>query len=155
MFWTQRLPAPGSIWTARMDGTHPVQVLSGLDSPGGIVVDVGSSKVIWADDTSHRIMSSDFRGNNLKTVIQASDGAGTFGIALHKDRIYYGEFWTKSLQSGNKLGREMRNMYSGRHKIRHLTMVNVNFPDGRQNHCEGKSCSNICGLTSNSSRCVA
>ena len=59
---------PGTIKKMMMDGTHGIEIVRGLNLPRGIAIDYSSSRLIWADQNTYKVQSSNLDGSNLQTV---------------------------------------------------------------------------------------
>ena len=146
----------GSLHSAGMDGTGPTTLITGLKHPGGITIDFTSRKLYWTADSADQIQSCDLHGRGLQTVIQLSSGAGPWGIVLLNDRIYWGNFKNKTLQSSTKDGTDIQTLCTDTHNVRLMTLVpGLDHPSSKTNHCAGQRCSKPCVLTTTSIRCVA
>lgn len=137
-----------------MDGSNAIELLGRLVSPGGIAVDLKSSRLFWTDTLLGKVQSSNLDGTDIQLITWAGLGYGPWGIALPADRIVWGNWLEGSLQCSTKSGQNKETLYNGTHPIQHLTLGTPDPPQTRQNHCEGQSCDTICVLTSTSFRCL-
>ena len=145
----------GSILRAGMDGSGRTEIVKGLESPGGIVIDHSSSKLFWADNFANRIQSSDLDGENVETVATLQDGAKPWGIIMYDGRLFWGNYQARTLRSANKTGGDIQTVYRAASSVTHLTSLTQDVPKfSRQNHCDGLGCSNICVLTPASATCM-
>ncbi|XP_053386538.1 low-density lipoprotein receptor-related protein 1-like isoform X2 [Mercenaria mercenaria] len=71
MFFTDVDGADGShkIYRARMDGSAVTQLLTGLNKPTSLAVDFEDNKVFFINSGNKTIISFDFDGNNVKTIV--------------------------------------------------------------------------------------
>ena len=148
---------------AGMDGTDVVQFLSGLDHPVGVTVDFDESRIYWSEYTGHSISSSSALNSSDVFVVadnetETDDGGLSvkypWGIAVHNDYVYWGNFHDSSLQRCSKWGGEIETLLSDQGHIQQLTTTKWNFRMTRANDCEGTNCGGICVLTPSSYRCV-
>ena len=159
MYWTSW---PDKIMRAQMDGTHVTQVLSGLDHPVGVTIDFDESRLYWSEYTAHCISSSTMNGSDIFVVADGEtdteDGGSAvrypWGIALHDDYVYRGNYHGNSLQRCSKGGSDIENLLMDQGHIQQLTTTKWNFRMTRANDCEGKNCGHICVLTTSSYECV-
>lgn len=84
MYWTDWVG--GTIQWAEMDGRGPSVLISGLDSPHGITIEFDSSRLYWAERDSSEILSSDFQGKDIRTIVTLS-GNAPVGIATLSSRV--------------------------------------------------------------------
>ena len=153
MYYTRYEPNL-SIMRAGMDGSSPVTLVFASGDAYGIVIDFKASKLFWPDDDHHKIQSSNLAGGDRRTVIQLSTGM-PHGIAYVKDRIYWGEYGSKKLQSSITAGDDITIVHTDSGSIRHLTVVpDFSLPRNRTNHCARHSCEKVCVLTAASFRCL-
>lgn len=154
MYWTRS--STGSIHKAGMDGSTPVTLVTGLESPVGVTIDFTSQRIYWTEGSSHKIQSSDLGGRDVKLVVQLpTTGSYPWGIAFWNDRIYWGNNENQTLQSCTKDGQDIQTLYIGTKPFRHITIVPVtDEPTNRTNDCEGRNCSTLCVLTQTSYRCL-
>ena len=147
--------APSSINRASMDGTNPTTLVNtGLEHPWGITIDFKTSRLFWTDMHTNKIESSSLQGCDRRTVISLSD-VGLLGIAVSNERIYWGEYSGKKLQSSTKDGKEVITLHGGTNSVLGVALVpDLNLPQNRTNHCARNSCSRVCVLTTTSSRCL-
>ena len=153
MYWSR---LGGRIMKAAMDGTAPMEVITGLKTAAGVVVDSSSpqQRLFWVDHNATRIQSGKLDGTDIQTVAQLPPSSRPWGIAVRNDQLLWGNYGSKSIQVSSKSGENLRTLYSGTFKINHLALAMANPIQTRRNHCEGQSCSGICVLSTNYFRCL-
>ena len=157
MYWTTYYDSRrrGSITRAGLDGSNRTEIVEGLQSPGGIVIDHSSSMLFWTDHFANCIQSSDLDGGNIRTVATLQGRTTPWGIALYGDKLFWGNYHTMTLQSANKSGGSDQTVYRTDTNPTHLVLVTKAVPKiSRRNDCDGQSCGKICVLTPTSFRCV-
>ena len=155
MYFTD-LSASGSINRAGMDGSNPVKLVSRLNYPAGITIDVQNSRLYWTCYGDDKIKSSDLQGRNVQTVLRHRRGSNAWGIGLTRDRIYFTDWSTKKLWSITKTGLDVQLLHIGTTNLLHVSMVpRSGLPRSRTNHCKNHACSKVCVLTQSSFRCLA
>ena len=143
---------PGTIKKMMMDGTHGIEIVRGLNLPRGIAIDYSSSRLIWADQNTYKVQSSNLDGSNLQTVETFSTDMPPYGVTLTHENIYVGEL--ESLQVISKYNYSTTAFWSTYRRRKHLASTSVaNLPRTRRNDCEGQICSGVCVLTQTSYRC--
>ena len=151
MYWTS---LAGRIMKADIDGLNSVQVVGGQLDPKGIAVDHDVSRLFWAVNSLHRIQSSNLAGGDVRTIVQLPGKSWPWGVAIHGNKLYWGNFGPESLQSSTKTGENVRTIYTGKSGPMHLTLTTTSLNRTRVNHCDEDSCSSLCVLTSTASRCL-
>ena len=150
MYWS----GGGSIFKAEMDGSNLVKIVKDLGAPAGIAVDLGALHLFWVDHNTNTVQSSYLNGTSVQLVAQLRYVDKPWGVAVDGDRLFWGNYASKSIQTSDRTGQDVRTLYNGTHFIQHLTLGARNPAQTRQNHCEGQTCSGICVLTAKSFRCI-
>ena len=160
MYWTSW--PDDKIMRAQMDGTEVVEFLSGLDHPVGITIDFAESRLFWTEYGAHNVCSSALDGSDIFVVAdnetETVDGGSAvrypWGIALHDDYVYWGNYHGNGLHRCLKNGGEIETVLTDQGHIQQLTSNERNFHITRPNDCESKNCGHICVLTRSSCSCV-
>ena len=153
MYWTR--DSAGSIQRAGMDGSNPLTLVSGLNSPVGVTIDFASRRLYWTEYFGSHIQSSDLDGRDIQLVIQLLTGSGPWGIAILNDRIYWGNLGDNKLQSSTGNGQDIQTLYTETDNIYHVAIVPaVDQPTTRVNDCTGRNCTKLCVLSPSSYRCL-
>ena len=144
-----------SIKRAGMDGSSPTTLVSGLNTPWGIAIDFKTSRIFWAHHIAHKIESSNLEGRDREVVVQLPSDVCPSGMAVANGSIYWGEQISKKLQSSTMDGNDVITLHTDAHYLWGITLVpDLYLPQNRTNHCARHSCSKVCALTRNSSRCL-
>ena len=70
-----------------------VQIVSGLQSPKDLEIDTLNNKLFWIEQTSGKLSSCDYFGNNLDLLIDSTELAfSCFAIDFDNSKIYLAEF---------------------------------------------------------------
>ena len=155
MFWT-RTERKGSIWRSWMDGTNHTQIATGLSGPAGITIDFQDSRLYWVVYYDQRVQSSDMQGQDVQTVVQLPSYSYPTGIGVLGGRIYWTTSNTGKLGSSTKAGQDIQLLHNYTNSLYQMTVVpRLDLPTNRTNHCENRSCSNICVLTPTSCSCLS
>ena len=116
----------GGIFKAELDGSNLVKIISGIKSPRGITIDFGSLRLFWADYSDNKIYSSNLDGTDVRLVVQLSSGAGPWGIEVTDEKLVWGMKDRWAIQSSDKTGQGIKNLYNGTNPIYHLTIATPN-----------------------------
>ena len=155
MFWTS-YGTQGTLSRAWMDGSNAAVLKTGLSMPLGIAIDFQDSCLYWAEYASNKLQSSDFHGQNVKTILELPDGSNPVGIGVLGRRIYWTEMGKKRLQSSTKSGKDIRLLHEGTDWLHRLAVVpRSDVPMSGNNDCENRNCSKVCVLTPTSYRCLS
>ena len=120
MYWTNY---EGFIGQGSMNGSNKSLLVTGLYYPAGIVIDWSSRRLFWVEYKGDVVRSCDLNGGDIQTVVELPSGSYPWGITIHEDRVYWGHYWAYSLHSSSKNGGAIETLYTGTHKIQHLTVA--------------------------------
>ena len=82
------------IQRANLDGSNIQDIVTGLDSPDTIAVDVQGGKIYWADWITNKIQRANLDGSNIQDIyILAEDNQTSISLDVQGGKIY----WTDSL----------------------------------------------------------
>ena len=156
MYWTKSGASDGAVVRAEMDGSRKSTLFSRLKHPRGITIDFESSSLYWACAGDDTIQRSNLEGRNGQTVLRLPKNTWPQGITIFGNQICWGANFLRKLQCSPKNQDEISTLYTGRHDIKHMTIVpGHNLHKNRTNHCAAKGCSGDCVLTAQSSRCLS
>lgn len=88
IYWTEK----GKIRRANLDGSNVEDILTELEWPNDIVLDIHNLKMYWTDTGSNNILRSNLDGSNIEEVLDGEDENKPYSIALDTDvnKIYWG-----------------------------------------------------------------
>ena len=90
VFWVDEggFGVPTKIGRVNMDGTNPVILLSNLDNPEAITIDIPSKTVYFSTSQFVKSMTTD--GQSVRTILsQANNIALPKALAVHENKLYY------------------------------------------------------------------
>ena len=146
----------GSIYRAGMDGSNPAKLVSGLNYPAGITIDFQNSRLYWTCTGDDKIKSSDLQGRDVQAVLRHRRGSNAWGIGLTRDRIYFTDFFARTMWSITKTGRDVNVLYTGTTNLLHVSIrTRSGLPRSRTNHCKNHACSKVCVLIQTSFSCLS
>ena len=154
MYWTTK-DRNYIVLRAGMDGTRLNNLVSGSGQSDGIQIDFSSRRLYWAETGNQRIRSSDLEGGDVMTTITAQLSNAPFGVSLVGDRLYWGYWNSNAFQSMTHRGTDVRNETVLTAHTWHFTVPMWDAPKTRVNHCEGRSCADVCVLTATSFTCLS
>ncbi|ESP00656.1 hypothetical protein LOTGIDRAFT_112161, partial [Lottia gigantea] len=111
MYWTDWGENP-KIEKCGMDGSNRQVIIQNkpkqnivIEWPNGITIDYVNERLLWLDAKLHKIVSSDYEGNDLRLVHSShADVHHPYGIAVFEDFIYYTDWKSESVRKMNKFG---------------------------------------------------
>ena len=77
------------ILKAGLDGSNPVELVTGLDAPADIVVDALGGKLYWADNT--RLQRSNLDGSDVEDVVTGISFARGIAVDSAAEHVYWTE----------------------------------------------------------------
>ncbi|XP_039257073.2 low-density lipoprotein receptor-related protein 4-like isoform X1 [Styela clava] len=149
MFWSDWGDEP-KIERSSMDGKDRVAiVVDNLKSPNGLALDFAEERLYWADSGLHIIESCAFDGSSRQK-IRSNNMPHPFGLALHKDRIYWTDWSLNKIQSANKItGQDHQILRENLEYLMDIHYYDANRPPS-YNPCNDRNgnCSQLCLLSS-------
>ena len=101
VYWANRAPLC-SITKANMDGSNATQIIGGLTHIHSIVVDSETERIYWSDEFSNRIETIDLEGGDRRTLVAFLGDPRPFGLGIHRNLFYIGNWLANSIQSVDK-----------------------------------------------------
>ncbi|XP_050419520.1 low-density lipoprotein receptor-related protein 2 [Patella vulgata] len=145
--WLRNSMQNAYIARAYGDGSNVTKIREHqLGWPNGLCIDFEADRLYWVDAYFDRIQSTDFDGENLKTL---GNHAIThpFGIALYKDDIYFTDWRMEAILKINKNGGKQTKLRSGVGKMMGIKIFDKDLqPMSSQNPCTRRNgdCSHFC-----------
>uniref|UniRef100_A0A672G5Y7 LDL receptor related protein 4 n=1 Tax=Salarias fasciatus TaxID=181472 RepID=A0A672G5Y7_SALFA len=101
MYWTDWGANP-KIERAGMDASSRIVIISSnLTWPNGLAIDYETSRLYWADAGMKTIEFGNFDGSDRQVLI-GTQLPHPFGLTVHKDKLYWTDWQSKSIQSADK-----------------------------------------------------
>ena len=113
MYWTSYVG--DHIIRANLDGTQKEALVTGLNDPSGIALDLNENKLYWTDSQNSRIQRANLDGSEIETLVDELGGS-PFGIALDDDKMYWTNYnpqQVSKIQRANLDGSEVEDMITG------------------------------------------
>ena len=111
MYWTDA--GTDKIQRANLDGTNREDLVTGLDLPRGLAVDMSGDKMYWADAGTDKIQRANLDGTNredLVTGLQEPDG---IALDVAGNKIYWTDRAAGHIQWANLDGTNVENVATG------------------------------------------
>jgi hypothetical protein len=91
--WTNLDLAAGSVLRANVDGSGIETLVTGLNEPHGLVLDVAQQKMYWTESAAGRIQRSNFDGTSVEDVLTGLPSPTQIDLNSSEGKIY----WTDGL----------------------------------------------------------
>ena len=109
-------PPNGKISRSDMDGSNIETVVSGLNKPAGIALDLANGRVYWTDEGAHHeygfdngaIRRANLDGSGMETLVQGLGDPNSIALDLTAGRVYWADFAAGRIQSANLDGSDVR-----------------------------------------------
>ena len=112
LYWTDSVT--GRIQRSNLDGSDVRDLVSGLESPNGIALDVSGGKMYWTDRGSEKIQRSNLDGSRLEDLV-TTGVQDPNGIALDVSggKMYWTELGSERIRRSNLDGSGVENLVTG------------------------------------------
>ena len=156
LFWGNCKGGVQSIYSAGMDGSHPVKVRStGKGFINGIALDFGNARLYWADRILGTLESCNLDGSD-HYVIASLGTVAPAGIDIMGNYLYWGEITGKRIWSLTQRFSCQNNapalLYDEGNSIHDLKVYDGSRqPFDRENPCVWAGCSHLCALSGEAS----
>ena len=103
----------GKVQCANLDGSAVEDLITGLNEPGDIAVDVVNGKMYWADLGAGKIQRANLDGSAVEDLI--TELGNPYGIALDVSggKMYWTDIGTSKIQRANLDGSEAEDLVTG------------------------------------------
>ena len=81
-----------------MDGSNPISFISGVNEPRGIQIVFQENRLYWTCAGDLKIESSDFDGQDRRTLVKLPRGSWPHGIAVLNDAIIWSDHFSGKFQ---------------------------------------------------------
>ena len=127
MYWGNRGSSPHSLVRANLDGSNATTISTGFTDLRGITLDQPSNGVLyWADLGANTIGTINVNGGNNVTLVEQEGNPGPWGIQVDAHRIYFGNMYSKNIQSVDKgSGKGLTTLYNSTGTVKHLALFNA------------------------------
>ena len=78
--------------------------------------------------------------SKFQLIAERSNGSRPLGVPVYDDRLVWGNFGSRALQSSDKAGQDVQTVYSRTHRIRQLDVGISSVVQTRVNHCGRQTC---------------
>ena len=119
MYWTDA--GTDKIQRANLDGTNIQDIVTGLNTPWGIAVDVQGGKIYWADAGTDKIQRANLDGTNIQDLVTTGlDSPWGIALDVQDGKIYWTDLGTDKIQRANLDGTN----------IQDIVTTGLDSPDG-------------------------
>ena len=115
MYWTHA--NQGTILRANLDGTQMEDLVTGLDSPSGLTLDLGRGEIYWADWSAGKIQRANLDGTRVEDLVTGLDNP--IGLALDADagKVYWTDYGTNKIQRANLDGTRVEDLVTADNQL--------------------------------------
>lgn len=143
IFWTD-WGENARIERAGMDGKNRMVIIKGntIRWPNGLAVDILDKRIYWADAKTKQISSSDYWGNNIRTILHSHQYLRhPFSLAVFEERLYWTDWDQEGVLSVNKFhGGEVKKLMSGVTGPMTVRVYHEQAQPKHENKCEYSNC---------------
>ena len=154
--WSGGKNSSGLIERSDMNGGRRAKIIQRdirIQWPNGLTADAILQRLYWTDATKGQVGSSDFRGNDRKTLL-AYALAHPFGLAYFEDNLYIANMGSDTMIKCSKFnGRSRLIAHRGNIKSESMRMYHAVLQHQSDNPCLNASCHHLCLLTQNGTTC--
>uniref|UniRef100_A0A914MTJ3 EGF-like domain-containing protein n=1 Tax=Meloidogyne incognita TaxID=6306 RepID=A0A914MTJ3_MELIC len=147
IFWTD-WGETARIERAGMDGKNRMVIIKGntIRWPNGLAIDILDKRIYWADAKTKQISSSDYWGNNIRTILHSHQYLRhPFSLAVFEERLYWTDWDQEGVLSVNKFhGGEVKKLMSGVTGPMTVRVYHEQAQPKHENKCEFSKCQHIC-----------
>jgi hypothetical protein len=109
-FWTDGY---GTIGRVNLDGSNQQTIISDLDKPWGIAIDLRGQKLYWADINLGKIQRANFDGSQVEDVIIGLSGPREIEFNPYERKIYWVENGLGQIKCADLDGNDVEVLVSG------------------------------------------
>jgi len=111
IYWTDA--AGGDIRRANADGSGSQTLVSGLNVPTGIALDLSGGKMYWADDGGGDIREANLDGSGSQTLVSSLPGPAGIALDLSGGKMYWADDDGGDIRCANLNGSGSQTLVSG------------------------------------------
>ena len=99
------------IQRANLDGSEIEDIITGLQSPRGITLDVPNGKMYWADLGAGKIQRANLNGSEVEDIITGLLGPNGIALDLDGSKIYWADEFSGKIQCANLDGSNLKTLF--------------------------------------------
>ena len=109
IYWSRR----DKIQRANLDGTNVQDVVTGLDEPEDIAIDVSGGKIYWTEEHDPRIQRANLDGTNVQDAVTGLNRPYGIALDVSRGKIYWTEEHDPRIQRANLDGTNIQDVVTG------------------------------------------
>ena len=110
MYWTDM--AVFKIQRADPNGSNVEDLVSNVENPIALVLDVAAGKMYWADDTSDKIQRADLDGSNVEDLVGNIQDPTALALVVDAGKMYWADSKADKLQRADLDGSNVEDLVS-------------------------------------------
>ena len=131
IYWTTLVETSGKIQRANLDGSNIESLVTGLDYPRGLPLDVAGGKIYWTED-GRMIRRANLDGSNSESLVTGLDSPSGLGLDMSGGKIYWVGGWAGMIRRANLDGSNIESLVTGLADPRGLALDVVGRKEWRQ-----------------------
>ena len=122
LYWTDT--GKSRIGRTTLDGSRFELLVTGLNIPSGLALDLAGGKMYWTDPGTKRIQRANLDGSQVEDVIVSGLGMPGIGFAIdsREGKMYWTDLGTKKIQRSNLDGTRVEDLVTGLSEPRGLAL---------------------------------
>ncbi len=132
IYWTDA--GKGKIQRANQDGSNIEDLVTGLDEPENIALDLAAGKMYWTDSGTDKIQRANLDGSNIEDLVTWAQGlANPHGIALDvaAGKMYWTDFGTHKIHRANLDGSTLEDLVVPLHGLQYPDAIALDLAAGK------------------------
>ena len=101
------------IQRANLDGSQVQDLVTGLDFPDGLALDVSGDKIYWTDRGTDKIQRANLDGSQVQDLVTGLDEPIGLALDVYGDKIYWTEYHQGKIQRANLDGSQVEDVVTG------------------------------------------
>ena len=112
IYWTKRVIA-GGIQRANLDGSNVEDLVTGLNQPNRIALDVTGGKMYWTNIGMRVIQRANLDGSNVQTLVTGLTQPSGIALDIAGEKMYWTDHLAGGIQRANLDGSNIQTLVTG------------------------------------------
>ena len=108
MYWVDNSWRQNNIRCANLDGSNVEDLVTGLDGPQHIALDVSGGKMYWTE--GHNIRCANLDGSNIEDLVTGLDEPESIALDISGGKMYWTDTGTNNIQCANLGGSNVEDL---------------------------------------------
>ena len=111
MYWTDA--GRGKIQRANLNGSNIQDLVTGLETPDGIALDVAGGKMYWVDHSTDKIQRANLDGSNIQDLVTGLGFPERIALDVAGGKMYWTDQGRNKIQRANLDGSNIQDLVTG------------------------------------------